>query len=69
MNVIARKEALAQSSQIRGVLGSLEQKYFALSDGITPQIAPGLGLAPIENTQYVYKPSTVGVATIDPNGI
>jgi hypothetical protein len=69
MNVIARKEALAHSAQIRGTLGSLEQKYFALSDGVTPEIASSLGLTPLENTQYVYKPSTVGVATIDPNGI
>ena len=69
MNVIARKEALAQSSQIRGSLGSLEQQYFALSESITPEVASALGLAPIKDTEYVYKPGSVGVATIPDNGI
>ena len=69
LNVIARKEALAEISKIQGSIGGLEQQYFTLSEGVTPQAGATLGLSPIEDTQYVYRPGNVGAVTIAPNAI
>ena len=64
LNIMARKEALSQSAQIEGTIGSLEGQYFALSQGITPQSAVALGLSPIsvKDTDYVNRPGNVGIA-------
>lgn len=65
-NTMARREALAQVSDIQGSLGSLESHYLALSQGITAEEGRTLGLIPVE-AQYVYRPGTVGAATIARN--
>lgn len=62
LNVMARKEALVQVSDIQSQIGEAEQQYFALSQGVTPQEGADLGLVPISNTQYVYRPGSVGSA-------
>ncbi|HUO50047.1 MAG TPA: hypothetical protein VMU25_00525 [Candidatus Paceibacterota bacterium] len=62
LNIIARKEADAQASKIESAVGNLEQQYFALSQSITPQAAQDLGLAPVEQTQYVYRPGNAASA-------
>jgi len=69
LNVIARKEALAHVSAIQGSIGGAEQRYFELTKAISPQSGPSLGLAPIANQHYVYRPGNVGAATIAPNEI
>ncbi|MEK7156713.1 MAG: hypothetical protein AAB790_02805 [Patescibacteria group bacterium] len=69
LNVIARKEALTRISVIQGSIGGLEQHYFKLSSGITPNSGETLGLAPIAKQHYVYRPGNVGAATIARNEI
>ena len=69
LNVMARREALSQVSQIQGTIGASEQQYFALSESISPQEGASLGLSPVLNTQYVYRPGNVGAATIARNEI
>lgn len=69
LNVIARKEALTRISVIQGSIGGLEQHYFKLSSGISPESGPELGLAPISKQHYVYRPGNVGAATIARNEI
>ena len=69
LNVIARKEALTRVSVIQGSIGGLEQNYFELTKGISPQSGPELGLAPITKQHYVYRPGNVGAATIARNEI
>ncbi len=64
VNIMARKEALAQSGQIEGSIGSLEGQYFSLSQAITPQAEAALGLVPVTNTAYVDRPNDVGIADI-----
>jgi len=56
LNVIARKEADATSATLQESIGNLEQQYFGLSQALTPQEATDMGLAPIKQTQYVYRP-------------
>ena len=62
LNIMARKEAMAQSASIEASIGSLEGQYFALQQSITPQSAIGLGLSPVESTDYVDRPGNVGIA-------
>lgn len=69
LNVIARKEALAQTTKIQGVIGGLEQQYFTLSQEVSPATGALLGLTPVQDTQYVYRPGNVGAATIARNAI
>ena len=69
LNVMARREALASVDAIQGQIGSAEQQYFALSQDVTPQEGAALGLVPISNTQYVYRPGNIGAATIARNEI
>ncbi|MEK7134088.1 MAG: hypothetical protein AAB804_03385 [Patescibacteria group bacterium] len=69
LNVMARKEALAEVTKIQGFIGGLEQQYFALSEGVTLQAGATLGLSPITDTQYVYRPGNVGAVTIGRNAI
>ena len=69
LNVIARKEALAQVTKIQSVIGGLEQQYFTLSQGVSSETGVILGLTPVQNTHYVYRPGNVGAATIARNAI
>lgn len=75
LNVMQRKEALAQLTRLEGSIGSLEQELFALSQTATPEAGSRLGLQPVSRTQYVYRPTSVtaqaqpGAATIATNAI
>lgn len=69
LNVIARKEALSRVTVIQGTIGGSEQRYFELSNGISPEMGGALGLAPINQQHYVYRPGNIGAATIARNEI
>jgi hypothetical protein len=62
-NVIAEKQADAKSTNLQGSIASLEQQYFSLSQSLTPQEATALGLAPVQQTQYVYRPGNAAAAS------
>ena len=66
MNIMARKEAMAQSGAIVASIGSLEGQYFSLTQSITADSAVAIGLSPIsvQNTAYVERPGNVGMAGI-----
>ena len=64
LNVMGRKDALTQISHIDDTIGNLEGQYFALSQAVTPQAGEAIGLVPVTQTQYVYRPGTIGAATI-----
>lgn len=67
LNVMARREALAQADDIGGKIGALEQRYLALAQATSPQDGAALGLSPVETTQYVYRPGATAAATIARN--
>ena|SRR3989344_530141 len=69
LNVMARKEALTRTALIQGSIGGLEQEYFKLSQSVRPNSGAALGLSPVAQTQYVYRPGNVGAATIVRNEI
>lgn len=69
MNVVARREAGVRSAAIEGSIGSLEREYFALSNAVEPEAAAEIGLVPVSQTAYVYRPGPLGAATIASNAI
>lgn len=69
LNVIARKEASAETTRLQSSIALMEQEYFALAEHVDESIAADLGLVAIDTTQYVYKPGTAVAATIPGNGI
>jgi hypothetical protein len=69
LNIIARKEALAQSVRIGASIGNYEREYFAVSQKVIPEAGIPLGLAPVNKTAYVYRPGTVGRAEASHNEI
>jgi uncharacterized protein YlxW (UPF0749 family) len=62
LNVIASKEASTRATALEGQVGSLQQRYFDLSQSISSESIAALGLSPVVDTVYVYRPSTVGLA-------
>ncbi|MDO8514835.1 MAG: hypothetical protein Q7S50_04820 [bacterium] len=69
LNVMSRKEALTRTALIQGSIGGLEQEYFKLSQSVKPNSGAALGLSPVSQTQYVYRPGNVGAVTIVRNEI
>ena len=69
LNVVAREEMLAQVSVIQGSIGALEQRHFELTKSISPQSGQSLGLAPVADKHYVYRPGNVGATSIARNEI
>jgi len=64
LNVIAHKEADAHATQAESAIGLLEQKYFALSQNLTPAESSTLGLSAITDQSYVYRHGNVGQAPV-----
>jgi len=69
LNVMARTEAIRATQAIKSSIGSLEQRYFTLSQGVTPGEGAALGLAPVSKTSYVYRPGNAAEAQIKSNEI
>ena len=61
LNVMAGREADAHAATLEGRLGALQQRYYSLARAISAESAMSLGLAPVAETDYVYRPSTVGI--------
>ena len=69
LNIIARKEALTQATQISTVIGTYESQYYAISKDITQSKGIALGLTPVSNAAYVYRFGAVGLAQMPRNEI
>lgn len=62
MNVIAYREAVAESESLRTKVGLLEREYFELSKGIHADRAVSLGLVPVSDRSFVRMPGALGAA-------
>lgn len=62
MNVIAYREAVAETESLRSELGLLEQEYFELSKGVHEERAVSLGLVPVSERSFVRMPGSLGSA-------
>lgn len=70
LNIMARKEANAATLAFQTSIAQMEGDYFTLSQGLDPQYAGALGLAPVGNTTFVYRPGNAASAdTIGRNAI
>ena len=67
LNVIARKEARAETLKLATVVSELERDYFALSQGVGPEDGERLGLSPVADTSYVHLPGNAAQAEVDSN--
>ncbi|MBV9159083.1 MAG: hypothetical protein JO019_00620 [Candidatus Kaiserbacteria bacterium] len=68
LNIMARKEANAQTASLQSAIASMETQYFALSQEVTPASAGDIGLAPLAETHYVYRPGNAASAALDTMG-
>ncbi len=62
LNIMARKEANTAVFALQGAIAQMESEYFALSHSIEPDAGARIGLAPVRNTQYVYRPGNAASA-------
>lgn len=69
LNVIARKEASAQTASIASAVSTLEREYFAATQGVGPEDGARLGLAPVAHTIYIHRPGNAAVAPLPSNEI
>lgn len=69
LNIIARKEALAKATQAGATIGNFEREYFAISQTVKPDAGEPLGLFPVSDIAYVYRPGAVGQAETPHNEI
>ncbi len=69
LNIIARKEALAKAALAGATIGNFEREYFAISQTVKPGAGEPLGLFPVSNIAYVYRPGAVGQAETPHNEI
>lgn len=69
LNVIARKEALSKSTHLGTTIGAYEKDYFAISQTVKPEAGEPLGLFPVSNTAFVYRPGAIGQAETPNNEI
>ena len=68
LNVVARKEAAAESARLSSAIASMEAQYISLAQAVDESIAPTLGLEKLAQTQYVHRPGKTAAATIATNG-
>lgn len=67
LNVIARKEAIAESARLTSAVSALEREYYAFSQDIGPEDGGRLGLKPVSDTEYVRRPGAAASRTISPD--
>ncbi|MFA7310178.1 MAG: hypothetical protein WC050_04720 [Candidatus Paceibacterota bacterium] len=68
LNIMARKEASAKTTNLQSAIAGMEQQYFALSQSVDASSAHALGLAPVTGTQYVYRPGNAASAGVVARG-
>ena len=59
LNVIARKEALAQTASLTSSVSGLEREYFAAAQNIGPEDGARLGLSPVSDALYLHRPGNL----------
>ena len=70
LNIMARKEASTATLTLQTYIADMEGEYFALSHDVSPAHAGSIGLSPVGETTYVYRPGNAATAvTIQPNAI
>ncbi|MDP3645803.1 MAG: hypothetical protein Q8R25_01835 [bacterium] len=57
MNVIAHREASVESDRLQSIVVNLEEEYFKLSKGVTPEMGAHLGLQKTSATSFVRRAS------------
>lgn len=69
VNVIERKEALAESATLANEVSRLEEVRLAAAEGLGPEEGARLGLVPVASTGYVHRPGGTASAALESNEI
>jgi hypothetical protein len=69
LNVMARKEAAADSTRLQSSIAEMEHQYFALNKSVDIAQAQAIGLSDLPAPQYVYRPGNAAAATMVRNEI
>ncbi len=62
LNIMARKEANANTTALQSAVARMQGEYFALSERLDSSTAGTIGLAPVAETHYVYRPGNAASA-------
>lgn len=68
LNIMARKEANTAVFALQSTIAHMESEYFALSHSMQPENGARIGLAPVEDTHYVYRPGNAASALVTMSG-
>ena len=63
LNLMARKEALLSSARLQQRVAEQESVYLALLHGTDVDNGTALGLVPLVDSSYVYRPGATALAT------
>jgi hypothetical protein len=69
LNVIARKETVRETAALETNVSKLERDYLVAAKAVTPRDGARLGLAPVTQSSFVYRPGATAVATIERNAL
>lgn len=69
LNVMARKEAAVAAASVQNAIATFEQQYFVLSDKVTQERGIAMGLHPVNEVSYVYRPGNTAAGTMERNEI
>ncbi len=65
LNIMARKEANTAVFALQSAIAQMEGEYFTLSHAMQPESGARIGLAPVGDTHYVYRPGNAASAVLD----
>ncbi len=66
LNIMARKEANSAVFSLQSAIAQMEGEYFSLSHAMQPESGARIGLAPVSDTHYVYRPGNAASAAGNP---
>lgn len=64
LNIMARREASTATLALQSKVAHMQAEYFALSESVDSAFAGSMGLAPLEDTHYVYRPGNAAAAAV-----
>jgi hypothetical protein len=73
LNIMAQRGSASEAAHLQSEIGDMEREYFALGATLSPHEARSIGLAPLSETSYIYRPGNAALVdtadTIQPHAI
>ena len=65
LHIMARKTAISDAARLQSSIGHMESEYFALTESLSQDEARLIGLAPLSDTSYVFRPGNAAALDTD----